>query len=127
MEQDGYDKDFAAALAPAQRAAEIATNNPIVLDTLGWVLYNNNQIARAESTLQRALNLSNLPRQEIPVNIHLGLVKLAQDDVRTSRRFADRASELIRRSPELADDFQSDLNDLIQSLEQAEETAGLQQ
>ncbi|MHC4976499.1 MAG: tetratricopeptide repeat protein, partial [Planctomycetota bacterium] len=120
-------EDFERALPPAERAAEIAGNNPVILDTLGWVQFKNNQVSLAESTLQRALQLANTPQQELPINIHLGKVKLLQEELRTSRRFADRAGELIGRSPELADNYQDDLDDLIRSLDRAEEEAGIQQ
>ncbi|MFG0257683.1 MAG: tetratricopeptide repeat protein [Phycisphaerales bacterium JB043] len=118
--------DFEGALAPAQRASQIASNNPVILDTLGWVQFRNNMVAQAESTLQRALDLASTPQQELPINIHLGQVKLTQDELRTSRRFADRAADLLRRSPELADTYQADLDDLIRSLDRAEETSGIQ-
>jgi tetratricopeptide (TPR) repeat protein len=61
----------ADALPYIERSARIAPQNPNFLDTLGYVHYRNNDLARAETALREALRLDS---KSLAANYHLALV-----------------------------------------------------
>jgi len=107
------------AIPPAERAAELRPNDPTVLDTLGWVYFKTNRIAQAEQALQRAVELAR-DAQEVPANYHMAELMFAREEYRTSRRYAERAQEALRRAPELQEEFGPSIDALLQRLNQAE-------
>jgi len=109
-----------AALEPAERAAELAPTDPNVLDTLGWVYYQIGRLGQARAALGKALNAATTDRQRLPTYLHLGQTALAEGDGAQARRHAQRAQELLRRLPGLADEYGTDLEELMRRLDQAE-------
>ncbi len=70
------------ALAFAERAYKLAANNPFVLDTLGWILLDQGNSARAVPLLQKATALA--PNAaEFRYHLGMGLVKMG--DKRAAR------------------------------------------
>lgn len=62
-------------LPAAQKAAQIAPEDPLVLDALGWSYFSSNRSANAEKIL---LDLTTRFPQHYSAHIHLALVYLAQ-------------------------------------------------
>lgn len=63
------------ALRLSQTSLRLSPNNPVYLDTLGWIYYKQNQLEQAETALKKAVNLA--PR-EAELIYHLGAVYEAQ-------------------------------------------------
>jgi tetratricopeptide (TPR) repeat protein len=91
--------DPPAALPYAQRAAELAPQDPAILDTFGWVLYLSGRNAEAVETLRKA-------RQGLPtvptVRYHLGVALLARGDVEAGKAELQEALALSQDFPEAA-------------------------
>ena len=62
-------------LPAAQKAVELAPNDPFALDTLGWSYLSTGRYANAEQTL---LNVIERYPNHFPANIHLAMTYLAQ-------------------------------------------------
>jgi len=112
--------DLEAALAPAQKAAELTPNDANVLDTLGWIYLKTGQLAQAQALLQQAVERATTPVVSVPANIHLAEVYLINEEFPAARRHIERARTAIRLTPELAEEYQPELDSLIQRLDQAE-------
>jgi tetratricopeptide (TPR) repeat protein len=112
--------DVDAALAPAQKAAELTPNDANVLDTLGWIYLRTGQLAQAQALLQQAVERASTPGVTVPANIHLAEVYLMNEEFPAARRHIERARSAIRLAPELAEEYQPELDSLIQRLDQAE-------
>ena len=84
--------DAQSALPFAERAAELAGDNPQVLDTLGWVRFKLGQTAEARNDLERSLSLQPLA----PTCLHLG-------EVYEYLGLPVRASQMYRQAIDLAD------------------------
>lgn len=97
--------DPQTALPLAERAAELAGDNPQVLDTLGWVRFKLGQTTEARSDLERSLNLQPLA----PTCLHLG-------EVYEYLGLPTRATEMYQQAIELAG--QTGDNDTKQQAEQ---------
>ena len=70
------------ALAVAERAYKLANANPAVLDTLGWILFEQGDTARALPLLQKSSTLApNAPE----IRYHLGLALVKMGDKRGAR------------------------------------------
>ena len=78
------------AVRMAQRAATMAPNNPMVLDTLGWSLYRIGEIDRALQVLRRSVKLARTP----PNTLHLAEVFLDRGDTSDAVRMFKEAQEL---------------------------------
>ena len=75
------DLDRAAdALPHARRAVELASDNPSVLDTLGWVLYRLGQLEEAEQVLERALLLTGSIEANPTIALHVAITRAARGD-----------------------------------------------
>ena len=79
--EHGGDKEKALELA--QRAKEVAPDDPHVSDTLGWILYKR-------GVYQRAANLLKDSAKKLPdqpnIQYHLGLASLKAGDVEEARK-----------------------------------------
>lgn len=79
------DADYQKALALVKKAYESQPENPMVLDTMGWVHYKLNNFSDADICLRKAL--SQEPMNQI-MKYHMGMVLLKQG------RFNDAKREL---------------------------------
>lgn len=79
------------ALVYAQRANELADNDPEVLDTVGWVLFLNGRTEEAQAVLADALRLA---PNKASVQYHLGEVYAKAGRVREAQVLFRRAREL---------------------------------
>lgn len=70
------------ALAFAERAYALAANNPAILDTLGWILLDQGQTARAVTLLQKA---STLAPAVAEFRYHFGMSLVKSGDRRGAR------------------------------------------
>lgn len=70
------------ALAFAERAYKLAATNPVILDTLGWILVEKGDPARALPLLQKA---SSLAPNATEIRYHLGLGLMKSGDKRGAR------------------------------------------
>jgi len=82
------------ALALAQRAFDLAPENPAVQDTLGWIYYRRGVYQTATTLLKAAVAREPNPRRQF----HLGLCYLKAGDVRQGRELMQLA---IREDPKL--------------------------
>lgn len=87
---DGPDE----ALKYAQQAAEIAPDNPVVEDTLGWVYYRKEIFSIAVDYLKRAVAKAPTPR----LRFHLGMAYLKAGDKELGRK---TLAEALRQDPGL--------------------------
>lgn len=91
--------DPSSALPYAERALEIAPQDPSVLDTYGWVLHLNGKNAEAAEALLKA-------REALPamptVRYHLGVVLMSNGDVEKGKAELQEALTLSEDFPEAA-------------------------
>ncbi|MDY7110580.1 MAG: tetratricopeptide repeat protein, partial [Planctomycetota bacterium] len=78
------------ALPYARRAAELASGNGSVIDTLGWVYYQLGSYDEAETALRRSLQLEDTAT----TRYHLACVYHKKGDRRRAERHLQRAVEL---------------------------------
>jgi Tfp pilus assembly protein PilF len=83
----------AKALPYSQKAAQLAPNNPDILDTYGWALAKTGKFVDAEAQLLRAVQLSDSPLAATLPRYHLGWVQ------EQTQRF----SEALRQYRQVAD------------------------
>lgn len=81
----------ADALPYIERAARLAPQNPNFLDTLGYVHYRNNDLARAETALREALRLDS---KSLAANYHLALVLIKDKRAGEARALLQRIMDL---------------------------------
>ncbi len=87
------------AVPLAQRAAKLAPDNSLVLDTLGWTLFKAGQVDQALHTLIRSVQI-----KPSPLNcLHLADVLQAQGDIDAAAKRLTQAKKLAEQS----DDQQS--------------------
>ena len=80
------------AVPMAQKAAELAPNNPEILDTLGWTQYQTGDARNARITLEESVRIRALPAN----TLHLGRVYMDLDE-------ADRARNVLTQTIQLAE------------------------
>lgn len=112
--------DLETALEPAEKAAELAPNDANTLDTLGWIYLRMGRIAQAQAMLQRAVERARTPASTAPASIHLAEVYLLNEEFLSARSYLERAQEALRQAPDLAAEYQPELDSLMQRLDQAE-------
>jgi tetratricopeptide (TPR) repeat protein len=78
------------ALALITRALELSPQDAHIIDSMGWVLYRQGQLAQAEQHLQRAFDL----RPEAEIAAHLGEVLWQQGKTEQARAMWSRAQTL---------------------------------
>jgi tetratricopeptide (TPR) repeat protein len=78
------------ALPYAQRAADLASGNASIIDTLGWVQYQLGAYDEAEASLRRSLQLEDAAT----THYHLASVYHKKGDRRRAERHLQRAVEL---------------------------------
>ena len=82
------------ALPYAQRAEKLAPDDPLVLDTLGVIQFRMKQVAEALATLEKSVNL-----KELPDNcFHLGQVLERRGATLQARRMFERARDLAEEA-----------------------------
>ncbi|MEC9374153.1 MAG: tetratricopeptide repeat protein [Planctomycetota bacterium] len=112
------------ALAPAEKAAELAPTNSAVLDTLGWVLFRLEQWDRAEQVLIRAIDAARGGRELIPAKLHLASVREKKGNKADAQRLANEVREEInnfkRRGIDFETEYGREVDDLMRRLNQAE-------
>ena len=79
------------ALVLAQHASETVPNDPVVLDTLGWVRYKKNQPADAVAAFTKAARLA---PQKAMYQFHLGLALAQSKDTGKARAALEQALRL---------------------------------
>ena len=112
--------DPQGAVAPAERAAQLAPQNANVLDTLGWVYFNAGQATQAQQALQSARQYATTPSEYIPIEIHLGNVFISRGDKVQASRLYQSARERLQDAPGLQSLYGEALESLRQKLEAAE-------
>jgi putative PEP-CTERM system TPR-repeat lipoprotein len=75
------------ALAYAERAHRLAPDSPAIMDTLGWILLESGDLARALPLLQKA---SAMAPNASEIRYHFGLVLAKSGDKRGARRELER-------------------------------------
>jgi uncharacterized protein (TIGR03790 family) len=90
----------ADALPFAQRAAELAVGNPIILDTLAWIEYLTGDVAAAEKRLPQILRL--VPRNP-EIRMHAAAI-YAASNLKTAAD--EHLREALRLNPELENSAQ---------------------
>ena len=83
-------------LPAAQAAIELSPEDPLVLDSLGWILVKLERYDEAQDALEHALSLD--PELALPY-LHLGLLALHMDDWETAREDFRQAQELDPDGP----------------------------
>jgi len=89
------DENLDEALGLAQRAFDLAPENPAVQDTLGWIYYRKGIYHTATKHLKAAVAQEPNPRRQL----HLGLCYIKSGDVRQGRELMQIA---IRQDPSLS-------------------------
>ena len=83
-------------LPAAQAAIELSPEDPLVLDSLGWILVKLERYDEAQDALEHALSLD--LELALPY-LHLGLLALHMDDWETAREDFRQAQELDPDGP----------------------------
>ncbi len=83
------------ALPYAERAAELAPENAVVLDTVGVVYMLNGEVGRAISTLELALRFATTQEQRLPATVHLAEALFRQGDIAAARTNLEDAERLL--------------------------------
>ncbi len=115
--------DAQGALAPAEKAAQLAPVDPNVLDTLGWVYFQLGRLSQAQATLNQALQNGRDAAERVPALLHLSETILAQnqpDSHSRALRNAEAAREMIERSPALKQSFGPQLDAVMEKLNRSE-------
>jgi len=113
-------RDPEAALAYAERAAQIAPRNANVLDTLGTVQYALGLYGEAERTLRRARESAGAARELIPATLHLAMTRYEQGDRIEADRLARQVRELLDMAPGFRVEYAPDLEALMSKLDRTE-------
>ena len=71
----GRDKDLKQAIKYAEKAFELAPNDPLVLDTYGMLLIQDGNIAKGHKMIQRAAERS---PDDLTIQLHLGRALIKQ-------------------------------------------------
>lgn len=114
--------DAQGALAPAERAVVIAPGSALAMDTLGWIYLQVGRLDQAEATLTKSKDAAKTPVEACPALLHLAAVKLQQGDRVAARKWANEAKDILDlpANRNLRPEYQSDLDTLMQQLNQAE-------
>ncbi len=94
----------ADALPHARRAAELASDNPSVLDTLGWVLYRLGQLEEAEQVLERALLLTGSIEANPTIALHVAITRAARGDGDRSGAIVQVIDAITKNGANLGDE-----------------------
>ena len=82
------------ALPLVKRAVDIAPNNPLVLDTLGWTLFKNGQVESGLAALRRSARL----RPTAVNSFHLAEVLLHRGESENAELLYNQAQQLAQQS-----------------------------
>jgi Flp pilus assembly protein TadD len=102
--------DPKAALEHARLAVRLAPTNYNIVDTLGWVLFLNGELAEAEKTLQRSIQL----KQASGNRYHLGRTLEGLNRPSEARQQYQLGFDLIRNDPQ--DAFYAPLKERLDAL-----------
>lgn len=104
----------AEGLPFAERAANLAPNNPTVLDTLGWVYHALGRDKEAAATLERAVTRAQGRdnSDEFIAIVHLGVVRAALGDERAAQDLLTRAETLLRLDPSIKNYYPTAIEEL---------------
>lgn len=84
------------ALGLAQKADQLQPNNPIILDTLGWIYFQKKNVKKAKNNLKRAIDITD----QIPsILYHYGSVMRATGD-------REQAVLFMRKALNITDQFE---------------------
>lgn len=92
-----FQEGDARAISTARRAYELAPQAPEIADTLGWILYKNQQIDEGEQLLREAQKAA---PNNIEIVLHLAQVLAQTPAGRQEAR--QLVQQLVEKSPELA-------------------------
>lgn len=109
----------AEAVPYAERAAARDPENPAILDTLGVLYTETNQLAKADQTLERALKAATSVSDRAAAQIHLSKVKLQLGDARRARTLAEDARAAIETDTVLKESYGAELEALMRDIERA--------
>ena len=82
--------DLDKALTLAQKAQSLTPENPLVLDTLGWVYYKRGELKQAAGLVGKSA--SQKPRKNPIFNYHLGMVYYQAGDKGKAKEFLQFAA-----------------------------------
>jgi len=114
--------DAQGALAPAERAVELAPTNAGVLDTLGVVYHSLGRSQQAKVVLRQALQHATNDAELVPPTLHLAGILLDEGDRAAARQRLQEAQAALDRTPALKEEHEKDLLALMERLNQAERT-----
>jgi len=83
------------AVPYAERAARMAPENAVVLDTVGVVYMLSGDYSRAADTLQLALRFAQTQEERLPANLHMAETLLLSDDAENARQYVEAAERLL--------------------------------
>jgi len=82
------------ALPYAEKAVELAFDNALIYDTLGWVQYQNGLYEKARDTLERSIALEPLAAN----HYHLSQVLIANQEMAGARQLLEQAIALAQQA-----------------------------
>ena len=98
----------ATAIGYAEKAYARAPGNAGVLDTYGWLLFNNGDVKRGLELLTQAATYA---PQDIEVRVHLAKALIKSGDKVTAKKELDAAAQLAGKSP-----LKEEIEQLLRSL-----------
>jgi Tfp pilus assembly protein PilF len=107
----------ADALPMAEKALELAPNNPTTLDTIGVVHMELGNLAKAEEHLKRSVEASKADNDLIPALLHLTDTQLRLNKKAEAEKPFTQAKKRIDTDPNLQRQFEADLKRLQQEFD----------
>ena len=83
------------ALPYATLAAKLDPKNSAIQDTMGQICIQLNMLEEADKALTRAINSAVTPDEIVPANIHMGTLKVLQNDREWAKKCLERAQKAI--------------------------------
>lgn len=112
--------DAQGALAPAEKAVQLAPTDSNALDTLGWVYFHIGRLSQARATLSQAVEKASTPAERLPALIHFSEALIAQSEFSQARRNAQSARDILDRSPALKTQYGEQLDALMKKINSTE-------
>lgn len=106
----------AEALPYAERAASIAQQNAVVLDTLGYVYYLLDRLDEAFTAFNLALALNAPPEAHISAAMHLSMVLVKRGERDPAQSSLSVAQDLLRRYPQFKPQYDAKVEEVRRTI-----------